>query len=238
MLAEYRAGNNLADYDGGKADDDRTAAHVDVRKALILRHQAAGEGDDAIGESQAEHLHAVDVDALRRAHVGVAAGSAERGALLGAEVPVEQCNERQRDERACQDSGGNAAGGEDKRELIHADRLVRRHAHDAQVYGIERKLREYAGQYRRDAELRVEKSGAKPRKHTGNDGDQKRRPRGNAREYQHHGHSAAGGKGAVNSQICHVEQTESDVNSESHKPPYKPLRNSAGQILYELQQAE
>ena len=84
----------------------------------------------------------------------------------------------------------------------------------------------------------MEKSGAKPREHTGNDGDQKRRPRGNAREYQHHGHSAAGGKGAVNSQVCHVEQTESDVNSESHKPPYKSLRNSAGQILYELQQAE
>ena len=55
---------------------------------------------------------------------------------------------------------------------------------------------------------------------------------------QHNSHSAAGGKGAVNSQICHVEQTESDVNSESHKPPYKSLRNSAGQILYELQQAE
>ena len=39
--------------------------------------------------------------------LGFFAGSAERGALLGAEVPVEQGDERQRDERAGQDSGGN-----------------------------------------------------------------------------------------------------------------------------------
>ena len=77
-----------------------------------------------------------------------------------------------------------------------------------------------------------------PARYTGNDGDQKRRPRGNTREYQHHGHSAAGGKGAVNSQVCHVEQTESDVNPRAISPSYKPLRNPPGRFFYELQQAE
>ena len=55
MLAEYRAGNNLADYDGGKADDDRAAAHVDIRRALKLCEQRAGEGDKTVRKHEAKY---------------------------------------------------------------------------------------------------------------------------------------------------------------------------------------
>ena len=48
MPAEQRAAEHLADDDRGEADDDRAAPHVDVGEALILRHEPAREGDDAV----------------------------------------------------------------------------------------------------------------------------------------------------------------------------------------------
>ena len=103
-LAEEGVAQHLADDDGGQTDDDRAAAHVDVGKALILRHEAAGEGDEAVGEAETQHLHVVDVDALRAAHGGVGAGGAHGAALLGAEIPVEQRDDRDDEDRAYQDA--------------------------------------------------------------------------------------------------------------------------------------
>ena len=153
-LFEDRLAEDLADNNGRKADDDRAAAHVDVRRALKLRHQSAGERHNAVGERKADDLHPVNVDALRAAHRGVGACRAQRRALLRAEIPVEQRNEHRREQKADADRLRHIARG-DKEALaavfpehavgFEACRLVRLHAHDAQIHGIERELRKDTG---------------------------------------------------------------------------------------------
>ena len=124
---------HLTDDDGGKADDDCAATHVDVRKALILSHERAGEGDNAVRKSKTQYFYGADIDAESRAHGGVAAGGTQGAALFRAEEPVVQGNEQQADDGGKHDGARNIAGGEQKREFIHADCLVCRHSHDAQI---------------------------------------------------------------------------------------------------------
>ncbi len=91
-----------------------------------------------------------------RAIVLVRAGGADGAALLGAEEPVEQCdqhgaNSSSRMGLLSADRAGHAAQRQKQAVLIHADRSVGLHAHDAQVDRIERELRQDAGKDGRDA---------------------------------------------------------------------------------------
>ena len=47
-LFEDRPAQHFADDNRRQTDHDRAAPHVDVRKALILRHETAGESDHAV----------------------------------------------------------------------------------------------------------------------------------------------------------------------------------------------
>ena len=56
--------DGFADDDGGKADDDRADTELDVGQAVVLREDAAREGDEAVGEGKTDDLGGVGVDAL------------------------------------------------------------------------------------------------------------------------------------------------------------------------------
>ena len=103
-LREDRVAEHLADDDRGESNDDRAAAHADIRRALILGHQTAREGNHAVREAESDDLHRLNVDALCAAHRRVGAGGAHRAALLGAEVPVEQSDRDHREHEAHGDS--------------------------------------------------------------------------------------------------------------------------------------
>src|SRR5574344_2808958 len=62
-VAEQLGESHLADDDGGQADDDGAAAHVDLAGAVVLGQQSAGQGHQAVGDHQAQHLAEVGVDA-------------------------------------------------------------------------------------------------------------------------------------------------------------------------------
>ena len=86
---------HFADDDGGQADHDGAAAHVDVRKALILDSAAhrtsATRPLEIISPST---LLRVGVDALRPGHVQVCAGGADGAAQLRTEEPVQNGHDR------------------------------------------------------------------------------------------------------------------------------------------------
>ena len=237
-LAEERVAQHLADDDGGEANDNRAAAHVDVGKALVLRHQAAGERDHAVGERQAEHLHGIDVDALRAAHRRVGARGADGAALLGAEVPVEERDEHGREQQTLPDRAGHAAQRQKQAVLIRVDRGIGLHAHDAQVDRVERELRQDAGEDGRNAELRVQQAGHETREQTRDHGREQRRPCRPAGDDEHDRHGAAGGERPVDRQIGDIEQAERDVHAQGHDAPDDALGNAAGQTRNQIRQAQ
>src|SRR5699024_899291 len=55
-VVEHAAEQSLADDDGGQADDDGAAAHVDIGKALVLGQQRAGQRHQAVGDHQTDDL--------------------------------------------------------------------------------------------------------------------------------------------------------------------------------------
>ena len=55
-VAEDLAEDDLTDDDRRQTDDDGTAAHVDVREALILRQQTARQRHKAVGDHQTQNL--------------------------------------------------------------------------------------------------------------------------------------------------------------------------------------
>ena len=231
--------HDLADDDGGQADDDRAAPHADIDKALILRQQRAGEGDEAVGEHEAEHLIRVGVDALRARHVGVCAGCAQGAAALRAEEPIQQRDHRDGQRRQNEDRVGKrqhtrVAGGDEQRIIVDADRHIRLAAEDAQVDGIERKLGQNARQNRRDAHERVENA----RREAGEHADQKRRdhrdPHVAAADDEHGGHRAAGCDAAVHRQIGHIEDSIGNIHANRHDAPDHALRTGAGERVKQL----
>ena len=88
-VVEDAAEHSLADDDSGQTDDDGAAAHADIRKALILAQQSAGQRHQTVGDGQTQHDVEVGVDALCAGHGGVGAGGADGAAQLGAEEPVQ-----------------------------------------------------------------------------------------------------------------------------------------------------
>ena len=158
--------------------------------------------------------------------------------LLGAEVPVQQRDEHRREQQPLPDRAGHAAQRQKQVVLIRVDGGVGLHAHDAQVDRVERKLRQDAGEDRRDAKLRVQQAGHKTRKQTRSYGDQQRRPCRPARDDEHDRHGAAGGERPVDRQIGEVEQAERDVHAQRHDAPDDALRNAAGQARNQIRQAQ
>ena len=136
-LAEQR----LTDDDGSQTDDDGTAAHTHVRKALILRQQRTGQSHQAVGEHQAQHRVEAGVDALGTAHVGVCTGGADAAAQLGAEEPVHDADQNHRNDahhhqRVAQRKFFHPAQRDEYAVFVHVDGLVGL-AHDFQVDGVE-----------------------------------------------------------------------------------------------------
>ena len=227
VLAQQGFADDLADDDGGQADDDGTAAHVDVGKTLILCHEAAGQSNEGVGQAQGDDLGDADVDALCLTHSRVAASGTDGTALFGAEVPVKGRDDDGDEHQSDENGSGDLPGGEEQGILIHADGQVG-HAHDVQVDGVQGDLGQDAGQDGRDAQEGVEQAGDETGGQTCQDGDEQGSGDGPAVEDEHHGDRAAGGEAAVYGQVSEVQQTEGDINPQGHQTPDQALRHVAG----------
>ena len=91
--AENLAENYLADDDGGKSDNDRTASHLNIGKSLILNKERTRKSDDAVRDHKSENGVKAGVDALRSAHIDVLACCTKRTAKLRSEEPIQQGND-------------------------------------------------------------------------------------------------------------------------------------------------
>ena len=107
-----------------------------------------------------------------------------------------------------------------------------------QIDGIERELGEYTGQNGGDTQLGMEHTGAEASGHAGQHGHQQRRPGGPAGQNQHDGAGTAGGKGTINRQVRHVQQTEGNIYAKGHQTPDQSLRNAARHVFEQLQYTE
>ena len=235
-VVEQLAEDHLTDDDGSQTDNDSATAHVDVAGALILGQQRAGERHKTVREHQAQHDIGVGVDALRARHVGVCAGCAQGAAALRAEEPVQkrdhaECEKKQHWQRIFQTQVTHKALRHHQRVFIHADGLIGFAVHDAQVNGIERKLRQNAGQDRGNAAFGVEHPRDKACQHPTDKRAQQRQPRVHARADQHDSCRTAGGDGAVDGQIRNVQNTEGDVHADGHQAPDEALSRRAGQRI-------
>ena len=128
-VAEDLAEHDLTDDDRRQTDDDGTAAHVDVREALILRQQAARQRHKAVGDHQAQNDGHIGVDALRTSHVLVGTGRAQGAAKLCAEEPVQHADEeraedKQHDNRIVECQRTDIPGRNQQTVLVHADGQV------------------------------------------------------------------------------------------------------------------
>ena len=228
----------LTDDDRRQTDDDGTAAHVDVREALILGQQAARQRHKAVGDHQTQNDGHIGVDALRTGHVLVGTGCAQCAAKLCAEEPVqhtdeERAEDKQHDNRIVECQRTDIPGRNQQTVLVHADRQVglaaaRACTHDAQVDRIERQLGQDTGQNCRDAAGRVEQACDKARQHTGQRGGHKGSPHRHTVQHQHNADRAAGAEGAVNGQVRHIQNAVGQINTDGHNAPDQPLCRSTG----------
>ena len=111
-------------------------------------------------------------------------------------------------------------------ELLHAGCLIGL-CHDAQVDRVQRKLREYTGKDRRNAELCVKEARAKTREHADNYGNQQRRPGRHPGKQEHYRDRAAGRERTVNGHIGYIQQSEGYKHAQRHESPYYALRNGS-----------
>ena len=137
-LRKNLAEHGFTDNNGSQADHDSTAAHLDISKALVLAEQRTGECHQTIGEHQAQHNVEISVDALRPRHVGVAAGSADGAAKLGAEEPVQNSdnnhhkNGHDQDGIAVKRNAFDITQGYQQVIFVHVDSLIG-FSHDFQI---------------------------------------------------------------------------------------------------------
>ena len=235
---EDAAEDGLADDDGGQADDDGAAAHADVGKALVLAEQGARQGDQPVGDHQAQHHVEAGVDALGPAHVGVGAGGADGAAQLGAKEPVEDADQDQGDQddhdhRVAEGKLLDPAQGDQQVVLIHVDGLVGL-AHDLQVDRIEGQLGQDTGQDRRDAHEGVQQSGDKAAGQPRDKGQDQGGPDVLPGQQGHDADRAAGAEGVVHRQVGHIQDAVGQVDADSHDAPDQALcagpRQRAGQV--------
>ena len=231
-IVENAAEHDLADDDRRQADNDRAAAGVDVCEALILAIQRARERDQTVRDHQTEHLVEIDVDALCAAHVGVRAGRADGAAELSAEEPVQQRDNhhgkhRNDKDRVLRNDFLDISQRNEQRVVIRIDRDVRLAAHDAQVDGEQRELRQDTGENGRNTHKGMQDAGDETREHTGEERAQQRDPEIDAVRHQHEADCAARCHGAVNGQIGKIEHLEGDVHADCHEAPDETLCHRA-----------
>ena len=219
---------------GSKANDDRAAAHVDIRRALKLCEQRAGEGDKTVRKHEAKYNVRVRIDALCAGHVLIRAGGADGAAALRAEEPVQkrdhaECEKKQHWQRIFQTQVTHKALRHHQGVFIHADGLIGLAVHDAKIDRVKRKLRQNAGQDRGNAAFGVEHPRDKAREHPTDKRAQQRQPRVHARADQHDSCRTAGGDGAVDGQVGHIENAEGNVDADGHQTPDEALRRCTGQ---------
>jgi len=230
---EDTAKQRLADDDSSQTNDDGTTTHADIREALILAQQRAGQGHQTIGNGQAQHDVKVGVDALCPGHCGVGTGGADAAAQLGTEEPIQDADDHGRDDEHHNDgvvegSLFDPAQGDEKVIFIHIDGLVCL-AHDLQVDGVEGQLGQDACQDGRDPHESVEQAGDKARCQACHQSRQQRDPDVLAREQAHDANRAARAKGAIHGQVRHIQDAIGQVNANGHNAPDKALRTGAGQ---------
>ena len=68
-------GGDLADDEGGQADNDHAGAQIDVRSLLILGQHRTGQGGQGIGQHQADGNGEAGVDGGGADHVRVVTGA-------------------------------------------------------------------------------------------------------------------------------------------------------------------
>lgn len=185
-------------------------------------------------EGKTHHHVALGVDALRPRHAGIGAGGADTAADLRAEEPVQRGDEQGGDEQQqghgiFQTQLPHKALGYDQVVLVHADGLIGLAAHDPQVYGIERQLRQNTGQNSGDAAAGMERSGDKACRRAAQGGDEQRQPRICAAANQHDAGRAAQRQRAVHGQVGHVQNAVGDVYADGHQSPDEALGNGARQ---------
>ena len=235
---EDAAKHGLANDDGSQTDDDSTASHAHICKALILAEQRTGQSHQRIGNGQTQHDVEVGVDALCAGHGGVGAGGADGAAQLGAEEPVQHGDDHSRhqndhDDGVVERELLDPAQGDQQVVLVHVDGLIGL-AHDFEVNGIQRKLGQDAGKDGRNAHKCVQDTGDE----AGQQACQQRHEQGDpdvlAGQQAHDAHCTAGAKGAVHGQIGHVQNTVGQVHANGHDTPDKALctgtRQSARQV--------
>ena len=148
--------------------DQDADAHADVGEAVVLRHQRAGERDEAVGERKPDHLGTVGVTPSEEIIGFVLAGGAHREPEIccrrtrpargsraraitnaigdrGEDVVVQAINRRR---LAATTLSPNTEGRREQRRVGFA--------HDPQVDGVERRHRDDAGDDVVDPELGVD----------------------------------------------------------------------------------
>ena len=225
---EDAAKHGLANNDGSQTDDNGTASHTDVCKALILAEQCTGQSHQRIGNGQTQHDIEVGVDALCAGHGRVRAGSTDAAAQLRTEEPVQHPDDHRRskdnhDDGVMQGKFLDPAQGDEQDVFVHIDGLVGL-AHDLQVDGIQRQLGQDACQNGGNAHKGVQQAGDKAGSKAGQHSHQQCCPDIHAGKQAHDAHCAAGAKAAVHGQVGYIQNTVGQVHANGHDTPDKPLR--------------
>ena len=226
---EQLAKDHIANDHGRQADNDSAAAHVNIRKALILGQQTAGQCHNAVGEHQSQHLVEPGVDAVGAGHGLVAPGGAHAGAQFCAEEPVQQPNDHQRKSTADENGFGNIPQGYQDPVFINIQRHIGTTAHNPQVYGIQRQLGQNTCQDRRYAKLGMQNTGNQSGNTPGQERQQHGQPNVHPCNGTHHQHGAAGAKAAVHRQIGQIKNLKGQIHAHCHDTPDDTLGTSTGQ---------
>ena len=241
-IPEQTAEGDLADDDGGQADDDGTTTHVDLRVGLILAQQSTGEGHQAVGQSQTQHLVHIGVDALRPGHVLIGTGGSDGRAPLGAEEPVQDGDDYHGDNAHYENgviverTGAlvdllEITQGHQQLVVVHVQSGVCLHAHGSQVHGPQPQLGENTGKDGGNAALGVEKAGDQAGHAAGQEGAEHGNPHAVAVYNHHNADHTAGAEGAVYGQVSQVKNPIGDVKTDGHNAPDQPLGHGTGQCV-------
>ena len=238
--------DHLADDHGRQADDDGAPAHGYVREALVLGHEGAGEGDQAVADHQTNELAGVRVDALGPGHLLVGAHGPEAAAVFRAEEPIHDADEHEGQEQhqpdgVIQRQVPHVAQGHQHVLILvdaHGDvgpgTEIRTDALDPQVDGIEGKLGQDTGEDGRDAHGGMEDAGDRTGQHAHDEGNEGGQPGIDAAGDQDRRDGAAGGERAVHRQVRDIQDAEGDVDPDGHDAPDETLGHGAGKLVKKL----
>ncbi len=222
----------LAHDHGGQADHDGADAHGDVRAALRLREEGAGQGHQGVRHGHAQQHHGAGIHALGAGHAGVGAGGADGQAPFGGEEPVHGQLGGDHDHQQQGGAGdvvGQALGLQQREQRRVVDQRDVGAAHDAQVDRIKRDHHQDAGQQVHDLEPDVEPAGDE----AGRGARCRGRDRGHvgvgARGDEHGADRAAQREAAVHRQVGKAQQPERDEDAQRDQAEDQPDLDGAEQ---------